>query len=62
MGEERYDRFLRELFQWDTIDYHSFEKLVLKYLPDYQDKLDIWLRTTRYPASISLEARPVQQE
>jgi hypothetical protein len=62
MGEERYDRFLRELFQWDTIDYHQFEKLVLKYLPGYQEKLDIWLRTTRYPASIRLEARPVQQE
>jgi len=61
MGDEPYERFLRELFQWDSIDYQQFEELVLKYLPGYQEKLNVWLRTTRYPASIRIEAPQVGQ-
>jgi len=56
MGDERYDRFLRELFLFDSIDYQKFEALVLKYLPDYRQKLNTWLKTSRYPASIRIEA------
>ena len=51
MGSEQYDRFLKELFQWNSIHYHKFEKLVLKYLPGYKQELHLWLRTTQYPDS-----------
>ena len=62
MGDQQYEHFLRELFQMDTIDYSQFEKLLFSYLPEYQEKLHIWLRTTQYPASIRLEAGAVRQQ
>ena len=61
MGDEHYDRFLRELFLFDTINYQKFEELILNYLPDYQEKLNIWLKTSRYPASIRIDAPSVCQ-
>jgi len=47
MGDEKFDMFLKELFLFNIIDYEAFEELVLKYVPDYKEKLNIWLQTTR---------------
>ena len=55
MGDEKYNQFLKELFQLNSIDYHQFEKLILKYLPNYQDKLSLWLNTIEYPESIHIK-------
>jgi hypothetical protein len=49
MGDTAYDQFLKELFQFDSIDYRSFEGLILKYLPEYKDELNTWLNTNKYP-------------
>jgi hypothetical protein len=51
MGDDNFDRFLKELFKFDSIDYGSFELLVLSYLPEYKENLHIWLKTTEYPKS-----------
>ncbi|MFA8433340.1 MAG: hypothetical protein ACEPOZ_02385 [Marinifilaceae bacterium] len=55
MGDNKYDKFLKELFQFTSINYTSFEQLILKYLPDYKENLNIWLNTTDYPKQIQLE-------
>ena len=54
MGDKKFDLFLKELFSSKSIDYESFENLVIKYLPGYEKKLNIWLNTTDYPKQISL--------
>ncbi len=48
MGAQKFDEFLGRLFQFDKIDYNKFKDLILKFIPDYQDRLDIWLNTTKY--------------
>ena len=55
LGDNEFDKFLGELFQFTDIDYNKFEELVLKYLPSYQDKFDIWLNTTKYPEDIQIQ-------
>lgn len=54
IGDKSYDQFLKELFQFISIEYKSFEKLILKYIPGYKDKLNIWLNTIDYPKSIQI--------
>lgn len=46
MGDNRFDEFLNELFRLDHIDYNLFESVVVKYLPQYRDRLNTWLNTT----------------
>lgn len=53
-GDEKFDAFLKELFVFQTINYNSFETLVLKYLPDYKFRLKQWLRTTEFPEELRL--------
>ncbi len=54
MGNEKYDDFLKELFEFQSIDYLSFEKLVLKYIPEYQTNLNVWLNTTDFPEAFKI--------
>jgi len=54
MGDTEYDRFLKELFKFESVDYKRFEGLILKYLPEYKDELNIWLNTSKYPDSFSI--------
>ena len=54
MGDDNFDMFLRELFSLNSISYEGFEKLILKYLPDYKGKLNMWLNTTDYPDKIRI--------
>jgi hypothetical protein len=54
MGDEKFDVFLIELFLFNFIDYEKFEELILKHLPDYKIKLNIWLNTTDYPDEIKI--------
>jgi len=49
MGDKKYDQFLHELFNMDSINYASFENLILDYIPACSKDLEIWLSTTRYP-------------
>ncbi len=55
MGANDFDAFLKELFQFSTIDYNSFEELVLKYIPKYKGKFDLWLNTIDYPETIHIK-------
>lgn len=52
MGDEKYQEFLVELFQLDSIDYEILESLVVSYLPGYERSLDLWLNTVEYPKSL----------
>lgn len=54
MGDEKFDNFLQELFRFTSINYEVFEQLILKYIPDYRDNLNIWLNTTNYPEEIQI--------
>jgi hypothetical protein len=54
MGDDNFDKFLKELFLLNSINYENFEELILKYLPDYGEKLNIWLNTTDYPGELRL--------
>lgn len=55
LGDKKFDQFLRELFKFQSIDYKNFESLILKYLPDYETKLNIWLNTTDYPDELRIK-------
>ena len=57
MGDNKYDLFLRELFQLNSIDYSRFERLILKYILNYEDTLHIWLNTSDYPESVRIKTR-----
>jgi hypothetical protein len=54
MGDEKFDKFLKKLFEFNTINYKNFEELILNYLNDYKEKLNIWLNTTDYPEDIRI--------
>jgi hypothetical protein len=54
MGDEKFDKFLKKLFAFNTINYKIFEELILNYLNDYKEKLNIWLNTTDYPEDIRI--------
>jgi hypothetical protein len=54
MGDEKFDMVLKELFSFNSINYESFEGQILKYLPDYGERLNIWLNTTDYPNELRL--------
>jgi len=55
MGDKNYDQFLKELFQLNSINYKIFESLVSKYIPNYDDDLNIWLNTNHYPTSLQIK-------
>ncbi|MCP4705572.1 MAG: hypothetical protein GY865_13310, partial [candidate division Zixibacteria bacterium] len=55
MGEKNYSAFERELFDMQNFSSNLFRKLVLEYLPDYENDIDIWLSTTDYPDRFYLE-------
>ena len=55
MGKEDYNDFVMELFKFKTIYYNKFEKLLLDYLPDFKEDLNIWLNTTDYPERFRLK-------
>ncbi|MCG8330724.1 MAG: hypothetical protein MI974_23710 [Chitinophagales bacterium] len=55
MGDQKYDLFLRELFQLDSIDYDKFERLIENYIPNYSNNLNTWLNTTEYPQSLHIK-------
>ena len=54
IGDEKFDKFLKRLFAFNTINYKIFEELILNYLNDYKEKLNIWLNTTDYPEDIRI--------
>lgn len=54
MGDKNYDKFLKELFQFDSINYKKFETLIIKYIPNYENNLDIWLNKIDYPKSLQI--------
>ncbi|NAS32728.1 hypothetical protein GTQ40_17240 [Flavobacteriaceae bacterium R38] len=54
MGDIKYDKFLKELFQLNSINYKKFETLVVKYAPNYKNSLYIWLNTIEYPKSLHI--------
>lgn len=54
MGDEKFDSFLKELFLFNSINYENFEELVLRYIPDFKEKLNIWLNTTDYPDELRI--------
>ncbi len=56
MGNQDFDKFLKELFDFRSIDYESFEKLIVKYIPNYNEKLNLWLHTSEYPKSIRINS------
>lgn len=56
MGPERFRRFTRELFVSETGSYAAFRKLLRRYLPDDQARIDLWLETTDYPPELRLGA------
>ena len=55
MGDQSYDQFLKELFQFNSIDYKKFKTLVEKYISGYKDNLNIWLNTIDYPVSLQIK-------
>jgi len=54
MGDEEFDRFLKELFSFNSINYNSFEELVVEYIPGFAPELNTWLNTTDYPDEIKI--------
>lgn len=54
MGDKDFDSFLKELFSFNSIDYNTFEELVVKYIPGYTPELNTWLRTTEYPDNFKI--------
>ena len=55
MGDINYDKFLKELFQLNSIDYKILETLIVKYIPNYENNLNIWLNTNDYPKSLQVK-------
>lgn len=55
MGDDKFDNFLKELFKFNSINYVKFEELVLRYIPDFKEKLDIWLNTTDYDDDLHIK-------
>lgn len=55
MEDKKFDQFLKELFQLEAINYKIFEALIVKYIPNYVDNLNIWLNTIDYPKSIQIK-------
>lgn len=54
MGDNKFEKFVKELFSLNNINTGIFEELILDYLPAYGDRLDTWLRTSEYPDSLRL--------
>ena len=55
MGENKYTKFERQLFDCDSISLEKFKTIILKYLPDSEDDLNIWLSSTEYPERFHLQ-------
>ncbi|MFO7756165.1 MAG: hypothetical protein ACQERS_14735 [Bacteroidota bacterium] len=55
MGKDKFEEFVRDLFSLDSIDQRIFETLIIDYLPAYRDRLDTWLKTTKYQEGFILE-------
>lgn len=49
MGDDKFDSFLKKLFSHDSINYKNFEELILRFIPDYKEKLNTWFNATDYP-------------
>jgi hypothetical protein len=54
MGDDDYQKFLKELFAMDSINYEKFEMLTTKYIPGYEKRLHEWLRTTKYSRDLMM--------
>ena len=54
MGDEVFDKFLKELFSFNSINYNSFEELVVKYIHGFAPELNTWLNTTDYPDEMKI--------
>ena len=54
MGDKGFDSFLKELFSFNSINYNTFEELVVKYIPGFKSELNTWLRTNDYPDKIKI--------
>lgn len=48
MGEEKFDSFLKELFDLQDINYSVLEELVNKYISNYKKNLHKWLYTKEF--------------
>lgn len=57
MGDDKFDMFLKELFAFNSINYESFEELILKYIPGFKEALNIWLNTTEFPQEFNITRR-----
>jgi hypothetical protein len=55
MGDERFDAFLKNLFNSDTIDYQKFQAQILTFLPDYESRLNLWLNTTDFSSEMRIQ-------
>ncbi|MEJ2580721.1 MAG: hypothetical protein P8127_03625 [Acidobacteriota bacterium] len=49
MGSEDFNRFTRELFSRQSLDFESFTALTEKHLPGSTEGVTLWLRTTEFP-------------
>lgn len=49
LGEDRFFEFTSGIFNAGTLTFDSFQRLILKYLPDAGDDINIWLCTMEYP-------------
>jgi len=55
MGADNFDDFLITLFQFDKIDYNRFADLILRFIPDYRNRLNIWLNTTEFTENMYID-------
>ncbi len=55
MGDKRFQVFLRELFDLDSLDYSKLESLVETKIPGFEKDLNTWLRTNDYPENFRIK-------
>ncbi|MFP4557214.1 MAG: hypothetical protein ACLFNU_10115 [Bacteroidales bacterium] len=54
MGDEKFDVFLKKLFELNEINYPVFEELVNEHINNYNKKLHIWLHTNEFPEDLRI--------
>ena len=57
IGTDDFAAFTKELFALETLDFENFAALIQSHLPGSKDDVDLWLRTTEFPARFRLEAQ-----
>jgi hypothetical protein len=57
MGTDNFAAFTKELFALETLDFENFAALIQFHLPGSKDDVDLWLRTTEFPARFRLKAQ-----